>query len=563
MFEQELQKIKAALKDTSDIELNNPYDALLVKPLASSNLLHENRNFSKTKQSHIALSGKASQDFFPYVDIYHYTGPEFNDQSMKSFYVLQVPVSLNKKNIDYANKKNIEFNFNSGGFVEAKGSVKLSRPGASPQIELGNTSTSDDIFRQFRKLFFENDFLIILKEKKKLNYEAYIIKSESAKQFELNDTTEFSPNRSQSTIVDLNAITPKDEKNLEESKITGKNIIYYGAPGTGKSHGVTKEIKKYYPNFEDESSLESRFIFRTTLHPEYTYSDFVGQVMPKVQGDSIKYVFTPGVFTRALSRAIEMKGTDQPVFLVLEELSRANVAAVFGDLFQLLDRKNGESEYSVSNSLIAKEVYKLSQQEADGDDGNKKIYLPSNLFIYGTVNTNDQNVFAMDTAFKRRFDWKYISTKPVKSEDGNELNNPVISIGGQKEIKWWDFYQRLNEYITGVMQLGEDKQIGQFFIKYNESKKENNSKVQNKLLQYLWDDIEQASFTEEKLFENVLNFSDLYEKYEDDKEIFHSKLLSSLNLYSERNNGIDDELDDLSKSAQDVVPKEDLNEENR
>lgn len=97
MFEQELQKIKAALKDTSDIELNNEYDALLVKPLASSNLLHENRNFSKTKQSHIALSGKASQDFFPYVDIYHYTDTELNDQSMKSFYVLQVPVSLNKK----------------------------------------------------------------------------------------------------------------------------------------------------------------------------------------------------------------------------------------------------------------------------------------------------------------------------------------------------------------------------------------------------------------------------------------------------------------------------------
>ncbi|WP_339181052.1 AAA family ATPase [Oceanobacillus sp. FSL W7-1293] len=555
MFEQELQKIKAALKDTSDIELNNEYDALLVKPLASSNLLHENRNFSKTKQSHIALSGKASQDFFPYVDIYHYTDTELNDQSMKSFYVLQVPVSLNKKNIDYANDGNMDFNFNLDGFEEAKGSVKLSRPGASPQIELGNTSTSDDIFRRFRKLFYENDVLLILKEKKKVNYEAYIIKSEDAAEFELSDTTEFAPNRSQSTIVDLNAITPESDGNNEKSSIIGSNIIYYGAPGTGKSYGVTKEIKKYYPSFENESNLESRFIFRTTLHPEYTYSDFVGQVMPKVQGDSIKYVFTPGVFTRALSRAIEMEGTDQPVFLVLEELSRANVAAVFGDLFQLLDRKKGESEYSISNSLIAKEVYNLSQEEADSDDGNKKIYLPNNLFIYGTVNTNDQNVFAMDTAFKRRFDWKYISTKPVKSEDGIELNNPVISIGGQKEIRWWDFYQRLNEHITSVMQLGEDKQIGQFFIKFNENKKENNSKVQNKLLQYLWDDIEQASFTEEKLFENILNFSDLYEKYENDEEIFHSKFLSSLNLYSKRD--IDDESDDLSKSVQDVVPKED------
>lgn len=111
----------------------------------------------------------------------------------------------------------MDFNFNLDGFEEAKGSVKLSRPGASPQIELGNTSTSDDIFRRFRKLFYENDVLLILKEKKKVNYEAYIIKSEDAAEFELSDTTEFAPNRSQSTIVDLNAITPESDGNNEKA----------------------------------------------------------------------------------------------------------------------------------------------------------------------------------------------------------------------------------------------------------------------------------------------------------------------------------------------------------
>ena len=110
MFQQELQKVKQALNETSDINLSNEYDALLIKPLASSNLLRENRTTS-SKQSHIALSGKDSQDFFPYVDIYHYTDEDYNDQSMKSFYVLQVPVVLNQNNINYANEHDVKFNF--------------------------------------------------------------------------------------------------------------------------------------------------------------------------------------------------------------------------------------------------------------------------------------------------------------------------------------------------------------------------------------------------------------------------------------------------------------------
>lgn len=528
MFQENLLKIKHALKETSDINLINEYDALLIKPLASSNLLMENRTIS-SKQSHIALSGKDSQDFFPYVDIYHYTEEEFSDQSMKSFYVLQVPVILNQRNINYANEDNIIFEFDQEGFLNAKGSVKLSRPGSTPQIELGNTTTSDNIFRDFRKLFYERDFLIILKEKRKVSYEAYIVKAEDGQKFGLNDTVEFEPNRSQSTIVDLQSITPPQVE--EHDQVTGKNIIYYGAPGTGKSFKVSEEIKKYYPNFEDESNIDSTFVFRTTLHPEYTYSDLVGQVMPRVNGDSIKYVFTPGVFTRALKRAIKLEKSNQPVFIVLEELSRANVAAVIGDLFQLFDRKNGISEYAISNSLIAKEVYELSEDETDGFAGDKKIYFPKNLFVFGTVNTNDQNVFVMDTAFKRRFEWRYITTKPVTDKQGNELNNRVISIGNNVYVSWWEFYQKLNIYITEIMNLGEDKQVGQFFIQFTDSTAENNLQVQNKLLQYLWDDVEQVSFNEKKLFNNISSFSSLYEKFEEGEVIFHSDFLDTIEEY--------------------------------
>lgn len=324
--------------------------------------------------------------------------------------------------------------------------------------------------------------------------------------------------------------------NLDEQSIVGNNIIYYGAPGTGKSWRVTQEIKKSYPNFETESSQEAQFVFRTTLHPEYTYSDFIGQILPVTQKDEIKYEFTPGVFTRALEKAISLEQQNQPVYLVLEELSRANVAAVLGDLFQLLDRKDGVSEYSISNPIIAKHIYHAGDEKnQDGSFNikeqeliNKKIYLPKNLFILGTVNTNDQNVFVMDTAFKRRFEWEYVSTKPV-SKNGAYLNNPCLDIGGGFLVEWTVFYQKLNLYITKNMMLGEDKQVGQFFLKFDDinDKTANLKQLQNKLLQYLWDDIEKAAFNK-TLFDNIDNYADLYEKFGKKQSVFNSEFLDTL-----------------------------------
>ncbi len=286
---------------------------------------------------------------------------------------------------------------------------------------------------------------------------------------------------------------------LDTMDISERNVIYYGAPGTGKSYEVTSRIKEIYPDFENTDSESSKFVFRTTLHPEYTYSDFVGQILPNVEEDRIEYTFTAGIFTRALKRAISEEENEQssPIFLVLEELSRSNVSAVFGDLFQLLDRQNGQSEYSITNPVIAQNIYGNGNEE-------KKVYLPRNLFILGTVNTNDQNVFVMDTAFKRRFDWEYISTKPKTDDMGIELNNPIIQIANKK-IRWCDFYQNLNLFITKNLGLSEDKQIGQFFIKFPDGSAEeptelNQNKIKNKLLQYLWDDVQKALFNGKSLF---------------------------------------------------------------
>lgn len=335
-------------------------------------------------------------------------------------------------------------------------------------------------------------------------------------------------------------IQPMEENytiKVDDIQLLSHNQIYSGAPGTGKSYNVSKLVKEYYPDFENEENEQSQFVFRTTLHPEYTYSDFVGQIMPVTKDDKIDYDFIPGVFTRALEKAISFEQTNQKVFLILEELSRANVASVFGDLFQLLDRKNGKSEYPISNSLIAKEVFHSGPlKNEDGSINkenerlqNKKIYLPSNLYILCTVNTSDQNVFVMDTAFKRRFDWIPVLTDPVKDlKTGDYINNPEITIDGVK-LKWCEFYPILNNYITSKMGLSEDKQIGQFFIKFddNSSTEVVQTLLKNKLLLYLWDDVENAAYSK-KLFEGITSFSELYKKF-GVTQIFNAELITELN----------------------------------
>ncbi|MCC4312329.1 McrB family protein [Carnobacterium maltaromaticum] len=307
--------------------------------------------------------------------------------------------------------------------------------------------------------------------------------------------------------------------------------IYYGAPGTGKSRKVKDTLLAEVPQSN---------VFRVTIHPEFTYSDFIGQLLPEQTPGGVDFKFHRGPFTEALVEAYA--DMSKEVFLVLEELSRGNVAAIFGDIFQLLDRDEYfVSEYPVNNKSIAVEL----SQSTD------EIKLPSNLNIIGTVNMNDQNVFPMDTAFKRRFDWKYVSTHPQVSSGttsvNTKLNNPLIPInysgaGGDFEVNWLSFYSALNKFITDKTDgLGkkEDKQLGQFFIKFSDqniynsnSDITNNSAftpidktnaqksivemLRNKLLFYLWQDVQGVSGfgSSTSLFaDNVINFDTLYENF--------------------------------------------------
>ncbi len=261
-----------------------------------------------------------------------------------------------------------------------------------------------------------------------------------------------------------------DSYNVEDSELsdekTAENIILYGVPGCGKSH----EIKDKYCN-------DDRFMERAVFHPDYTYSDFVGQILPKVNTEAdgsrkITYLFEPGPFTRILKEAEEDK--EHFYFLVVEEINRGNAPAIFGDIFQLLDRDdNGESEYGISNEAIAEYVY---------GDKSKKITIPSNLFILATMNTSDQNVFTLDTAFKRRWSMKRIEN----NIDGCKYGTHKVCNTG---VEWRVFAKTVNDLIIDISTenlSNEDNRLGAYFVK--ESELDDADKFGEKVLMYLWND---------------------------------------------------------------------------
>jgi len=250
----------------------------------------------------------------------------------------------------------------------------------------------------------------------------------------------------------------------------GENVIFYGAPGTGKSNRVDKKVK-----------ASGKKPFRTVFHPDLQNSDFFGCLKPHMDGENVRYGFSPGPFMNALAEAYITPG--EPVFLVVEELNRAAAAAVFGDLFLLLDRDDdGQGEYDVSfPSLESKEWFA-------GKTGipHEALLLPSNLFIYATMNSADQGVYPIDTAFRRRWRQEYLPLDYKKGPDGDV--SYVDATGKHHSLTWREFVELLNEHLTSshTLDIAEDRLLGQWFVK----KKELDGKgIPEKVLLYLWDDL--------------------------------------------------------------------------
>ena len=327
-------------------------------------------------------------------------------------------------------------------------------------------------------------------------------------------------------------------------------IIYYGCPGSGKSHKV-KEIT---------NTIDSNYVFRTTFHPDTDYASFVGCYKPKgnrthktdytkqqlieiltdmkdsglsypmhrfaveyyfaleplsradreeitlaagftaaylVEMDksiaagkhinhiekenTISYEFAPQIFANAYVKAWE--DTMKPVYLIIEEINRGNCAQIFGDLFQLLDRDKttGKSEYPIKadKDLVAH----IEKVLGAGHEGirNGELCLPSNLIIYATMNTSDQSLFPMDSAFKRRWDWEYVPINYSKDIDSGKF---IIEIDDDTKYSWVEFLESVNDKIYDATN-SEDKQMGNFFIKKSIQANE----FVNKVMFYLWNEV--------------------------------------------------------------------------
>ena len=283
--------------------------------------------------------------------------------------------------------------------------------------------------------------------------------------------------------------------------------IFYGAPGTGKSFSIKSVIAEHMSIDVDQVDMEADNIFRTTFHPDYDYAQFVGCYKPtKEKNGDITYDFVPQVFVNALveayggvqpaksssntsattgqvansgSKEDDLNDKDtvveqtveseietqavKPVYLVIEEINRGNCAQIFGDIFQLLDRNaNGESEYSISVDKDLREYLEINCPNAIC---NGKIKIPANLSIIATMNTSDQSLFPMDSAFKRRWEWEYV---PIKNQnfdkDGNLIHFRIVVEEGRYEYDWNVFQNAVNVEIKEKTN-SEDKQMGDYFIK--------------------------------------------------------------------------------------------------
>ena len=305
--------------------------------------------------------------------------------------------------------------------------------------------------------------------------------------FDFNIIGEFDVNAEQSHHLPPLSSFSNITKPIPNIPRKPQNLLLYGIAGVGKSYNINKITG------EDETYIE-----RIVFHPDYLNTDFVGQILPKVNDDNgkIDYKFKAGSFTKILKKAIN--DPSHHYYLVIDEINRGNAPAIFGEVFQLLDRKDeGSSSYRISHDLMAEEIF---------NDANKTIFIPNNLTILATMNTADQNVFTLDTAFQRRWTMRMIENNIANCDYRNEL---ILDTG----VSWQHFNTVINEHILDINKdtlSSEDKRLGAFFVRTDELKLpddlDNGIPFTEKVVKYLWDDV--FKFNKYALFRADLNSLD-------------------------------------------------------
>ena len=407
--------------------------------------------------------------------------------------------------------------------------TRKNAPGKNYNIEMQSVDCDPRMGKDFKQLLadeggYDIGDLVIIYKKNSTNYQVELIKKTDSQYNAFNQFyTDIDSNERHSSII------------IEESNnLKPVQIIYYGVPGCGKSNKIDEETG----NIPDEKKM------RVVFHPEYTNADFVGQILPVQTPDGIDYRFKAGPFARILKRAL--KNPSQPYYLIIEEINRGNAAAIFGDLFQLLDRKSdGWSSYSVENLDLNSFIRSNDDKYSDKDvktsvpigslsfTENTSIHLPPNLSILATMNTSDQNVFILDNAFQRRWDMVLVKNEFGKAETQEEQKNidqqKTALIEGS-EITWENFHKTINEKISQFSKENNfssmiDKRLGCWFVKAIPNENDETKKYiiteksfKHKILKYLWDDA--FKFSREDIFEDADNFEALLEKVKMDEPNF-------------------------------------------
>ncbi len=311
-----------------------------------------------------------------------------------------------------------------------------------------------------------------------------------------------------------------------------EQIVFYGVPGCGKSFKIDNEKTNGALDIQKQ---------KVVFHPDYTNSDFIGQIIPKMkefgEGDEkksvIEYSFKPGPFTTILRRAL--RDREHQYYLIIEEINRGNAAAIFGDLFQLLDRddsgwscspvNNDDVNYYIASEYEFwdenyKDSHEYSADCVNHPNGTEKfcrnsgLRLPPNLSIYATMNTNDQNVFTLDNAFNRRFKSEYISNKENPGDKAHCAQYNLII--GETGVLWGAFRNQINKKIVeSEFVNAEDKQLGLFFIKREgASDKIEAKEFAGKVLKYLWHDVFKRDRDIFKGTESIVKFEDLIDNFD-------------------------------------------------
>ena len=374
-----------------------------------------------------------------------------------------------------------------------------------------------------------------------------------------------------------------EETKPKYSPILSLQQIYYGAPGTGKSKAI-----------KDLTFGES--LIRTTFHPDSDYASFVGTYKPiteevvlrdcygkkviddetkeVVKEERIAYKFIPQAFLEAYVEAWKILGSGKKQYLIIEEINRGNCAQIFGDLFQLLDRNEyGFSDYPI---VADKDMQKYLEKEFEGweitnkDEINQlygeanmvslimkgeRLVLPSNLYIWASMNTSDQSLFPIDSAFKRRWDWKYVPIREGRDKETNAPLNWYINTG-DKQYNWWSFISKVNKLI-GSLTNSEDKKLGYFFCKAKDGEIDADLFV-SKVIFYLWNDVFKDYGFDDKDFQDeegkILSFDRFYE----DKNGKTNVDIANVELFLE-NLGV--EKASFNKEEEDVDDEDSIEEE--